>query len=206
LHLSEAGAGQAATLAGRLAEVPLTAIVSSPLERCQETAAALAGGRSVQVLTDERFVEVGYGEWTGRPLKELAKEPLWKVVQQHPSAALFPGGESLAATQAARGGGGPGLEHPARRAGGCMWCAAHGDVIKAGAGRRAPGCTWTSSSGSWSTRASVSVVHYTPTRPFVARVNDVGGSVADLLPPKKTRRPPANRPVTPLSAVGGWLP
>ncbi len=44
--------------------------------------------------------EVDYGEWTGRELKSLAKEPLWKVVQLHPSAAVFPGGEGLAAMQA----------------------------------------------------------------------------------------------------------
>ena len=37
-----------------------------------------------------------YGAWTGRPLKDLAKEPLWRVVQAHPSAAVFPDGEGLA--------------------------------------------------------------------------------------------------------------
>jgi probable phosphomutase (TIGR03848 family) len=198
LHLSEAGAGQATTLAGRLAEVPLTAIVSSPLERCQETAAALAGGRSIEVLTDERFVEVGYGEWTGRPLKDLAKEPLWKVVQQHPSAAQFPGGESLAATQAravaavrdwnARLG-----EHAVY-----VVCS-HGDVIKAVLAD-ALGLHLDQFQRIVVNPCSVSVVHYTPTRPFVARVNDVGGSVADLLPPKKTRRP---RKRTSDAVVGG---
>src|SRR5439155_6881152 len=76
-----------------------TALLTSPLERCQETAQALARD-GVQPQVDERFLEVGYGDWTGRPLKELVREPLWKVVQQHPSAAHFPGGESLAATQA----------------------------------------------------------------------------------------------------------
>ena len=36
---------------------------------------------------------------------------------------------------------------------------------------------------------SISVIHYTPTRPFVARVNDLGGDVAGLIPPKP--RPPS---------------
>ena len=59
-------------------------------------------GRDLEVQTDDRLGEARYGDWTGRPIKELVKEPLWKVVQQHPSAAVFPGpeGEGLAQTQA----------------------------------------------------------------------------------------------------------
>ena len=55
-----------------------------------------------ELRTDDRLGEARYGDWTGRTIKELAKEPLWKVVQQHPSAAVFPGpeGEGLAQTQA----------------------------------------------------------------------------------------------------------
>lgn len=92
VHLSEAGRAQAAALAGRVASVRLDAIVSSPLERCRETAQAVAEGRETDVSTDERFIECGYGTWTGLPLKELAEEPLWQVVQAHPSAATFPEG------------------------------------------------------------------------------------------------------------------
>lgn len=99
VHLDERGREQARAVAERLAPLELDAIVSSPLERCQETAAAIAAGRPVSVQTDERFGECGYGDWTGRPLKELAEEPLWRVVQAHPSAAVFPGGEALADVQ-----------------------------------------------------------------------------------------------------------
>lgn len=187
LHLSEAGLAQASTLAQRLAQVPLTAIVSSPLERCQETAAALAGGRPLQVQTDERFVEVGYGEWTGRQLKELTREPLWKVVQQHPSAAQFPGGESLAGTQARAVAAV--REWNAKLGDHAVYVVcSHGDVIKAVLAD-ALGLHLDQFQRIMVNPCSVSVVHYTLTRPFVARVNDVGGSVADLLPPKKTRRP-----------------
>src|SRR4051812_19530155 len=101
VHLDDRGREQAVALAERLLPVPLAAIVTSPLERCQETAAAIAVGRDgMSVETDERLGECRYGDWTGQELKKLAKDPLWKVVQAHPSAAAFPGGEALRDTQA----------------------------------------------------------------------------------------------------------
>ncbi|MGH3857658.1 MAG: MSMEG_4193 family putative phosphomutase, partial [Pseudonocardiaceae bacterium] len=98
--LDEDGLAQAQALVERLAQLPLAAVVSSPLQRCQETVDPLAQARALEVSVDDRFVEVDYGEWTGRELRKLGKEPLWKVVQAHPSAAVFPGGEGLAALQA----------------------------------------------------------------------------------------------------------
>ena len=102
VQLDESGAAQVRAVGERLAKVPLAAVVSSPLERCRQTADAVASGRELEVQTDDRLGEARYGDWTGRTIKELAKEPLWKVVQQHPSAAVFPGpeGEGLAHTQA----------------------------------------------------------------------------------------------------------
>src|SRR5215469_4398244 len=112
IPLDDRGREQARVLGARLAGVHLDAIVTSTLERCRETAAAIAAARDgnsalpapalrarprhVAVQEDERFAEVGYGDWTGQPLKRLAKEPLWRVVQAHPSAVRFPGqdGES----------------------------------------------------------------------------------------------------------------
>src|SRR3954454_16368828 len=91
VHLSDKGREQAQQLAERLAGVPVAGIVSSPLERCQETAAALAAERAdTTVQIDERLGECRYGDWQGQPLKTLTKDPLWKVVQAHPSAARFP--------------------------------------------------------------------------------------------------------------------
>jgi len=105
LHLDERGRIQAASLAEALRGLPLGAVVSSPLERCVETASALLDGRTsnghpVGLELDERLGEVRFGEWTGRSLRDLAKEPLWRVVQAHPSAAVFPAGESLREMQA----------------------------------------------------------------------------------------------------------
>ncbi|WP_181764693.1 histidine phosphatase family protein [Streptomyces albidus (ex Kaewkla and Franco 2022)] len=99
--LDEHGLAQAAALPGRLAALPLSAVVSSPLQRCQETVQPLAEARPGLALhTDERISECDYGDWSGRKLAELGDEPLMTTVQQHPSAAAFPGGESMRGMQA----------------------------------------------------------------------------------------------------------
>lgn len=98
--LDDRGAAQAAALPGRLAGLPLAEIVASPLQRCQETIRPLLDARpGLTAHTDERVGECHYGDWTGRKLAELADEPLMDVVQAHPSAAAFPGGESMRAMQ-----------------------------------------------------------------------------------------------------------
>ena len=77
VQLDETGAGQVQTVGERLSAVPLAAVVSSPLERCVQTASAVTAGRDLELRTDDRLGEARYGDWTGRPLKELVKEPLW---------------------------------------------------------------------------------------------------------------------------------
>jgi probable phosphoglycerate mutase len=198
VHLDDHGREQATTLAERLREVPVAAIVASPLERCQETAAALGVGRDISVDTDERLGECRYGDWTGQELKKLAKDPLWKVVQAHPSAAAFPGGEALRDTQsravnAVR-------ERNAELGEDVTWAAvSHGDVIKAIVAD-ALGVHLDMFQRIQVDPCSLTVIHYTPLRPFVARVNDVGGSVADLMPPKRRSR---RRSASSDAAVGG---
>ena len=184
LHLDERGQRQAVAVAERLSGVAFHAIVSSPLDRCLETAQAIAGER--EVLQDERLGECRYGDWTGKALKDLAKDPMWKVVQQHPSAAVFPGGEALRDTQsravaAVR-------DWNAKLGADATWLAcSHGDVIKA-ITADALGLHLDQFQRIVIDPCSVTVVRYTDTRPFVLRVNDIG-SVADLLPaPKKSRR------------------
>lgn len=99
--LDERGAAQAAELPGRLAGLPLAAAVSSPLQRCRETLQPLLDARpGLPLHTEERISECDYGDWSGRKLAELNDEPLMEVVQQHPSAAAFPGGESMRGMQA----------------------------------------------------------------------------------------------------------
>lgn len=188
LHLDERGRKQATALAERLRGVPFAALVSSPLDRCLDTTAAIAAGRDQQVVVDERLGECRYGDWTGRPLKELAKDPLWKVVQQHPSAAVFPGdgGEPLRETQnravaAVR-------DWNARLGGDATWLAcSHGDVIKAIVAD-ALGVHLDQFQRIFVDPCSVTVVRYTALRPFVVRLNDTGGGVGDLMPPKRKSR------------------
>jgi probable phosphomutase (TIGR03848 family) len=152
------------------------------------TAAAIADGRSQPVEVDERLGECRYGDWTGRPLKELAKDPLWKVVQNHPSAVTFPGegGEPLRETQnravaAVRAWN-------ERLGPDATWLAcSHGDVIKAVVAD-ALGLHLDQFQRIFVDPCSVTVIRYTTLRPFVVRVNDTGGGVADLIPPKTKRR------------------
>ena len=79
--------------------------MSSPLQRCVETASVLADALgALTVDTVEDLGECRYGAWTGGALKDLASEPLWRIVQDQPSAARFPDseefpGESIAEMQ-----------------------------------------------------------------------------------------------------------
>ena len=200
VQLDETGTAQVRAVAERLATVPLAAVVSSPLERCRQTAAAIVEERDVEVQPDDRLGEARYGDWTGRPIKELAKDPLWRVVQQHPSAAVFPGpeGEGLAQTQARAVAAV--REWNARLGPDAVWLAcSHGDVIKAVLAD-ALGLHLDAFQRIVVDPASVSVVTYTDTRPFVLRINDTGGDVAALVPPPKKRR---RRTASSDAVVGG---
>ncbi len=193
LHLDERGQKQAAAVAERLRPLPLDAVVSSPLDRCLDTAAAVLAGREQELQVDERLGECRYGDWTGRPLKELAKDPLWKVVQAHPSAVVFPGpeGEALRDTQARAVNAV--RDWNARLGPDATWLAcSHGDVIKAVVAD-AMGLHLDQFQRISIDPCSVTVIRYSELRPFVVRVNDTGGGVADLMPPtKKGRRKKAS--------------
>jgi probable phosphomutase (TIGR03848 family) len=186
IDLADAGREQAAALAERLRPVPVAAIVASPLERCQQTAAALASGRDLSVETDDRLGEAQYGDWTGGSLKTLAKDRLWRVVQAHPSAARFPGGESLRETSARAVAAV--RERNERYGDDATWIAvSHGDVIKAIVAD-ALGLHLDLFQRLVVDPCSLTVIRYTELRPFLIRLNDTGGGVADLLPPKRRRR------------------
>jgi probable phosphomutase (TIGR03848 family) len=188
VQLDETGLAQVQAVAERLAPVPLAAVVSSPLERCLQTAGAVVAGRDLQVRTDDRLGEARYGDWTGRPIKQLAKNALWKVVQQHPSAAVFPGdeGEGLAQTSA-RAVAAVRAWNAALGSDAVWLACSHGDVIKAVLAD-ALGLHLDSFQRIVVDPASISVVSYTETRPFVLRMNDSGGDVRALIPPKRRRR------------------
>jgi len=202
--LDEGGVAQAQALVGRLAQLPLAAVVSSPLQRCRETVAPLAQARELEVTVDDRFIEVDYGQWTGRELSKLGKEPLWKVVQSHPSAAVFPGGEGLAALQARavaavrEWDAKLAAEHGPQ----VLWLVcSHGDVIKAVLAD-ALGVHLDGFQRIVANPCSVSAVTYTETRPFVQRVNDCGDDLRALVPPKRRRRRRPSSDATPGGCTG----
>jgi len=186
--LDETGQAQARTLAARLERIPVRLAVASPLQRCQETASALlaVGESRPALLTDDRLGECHYGDWTNRPLTELAKDKLWPVVQAHPSAMTFPGpdGESM-----------PDMQHRAVAAiraydarvaaefgDHAVWLAvSHGDVIKAILAD-ALGMHLDQFQRLVVDPCSVSVIRFTPLRPFAVRVNDSGVDLAALVP------------------------
>ncbi len=188
VHLHETRQAQAQALAERLTKVPLDAVVSSPLERCLETVAPLLEARGLQASTDERFGEVRYGDWTGVELKKLAKDPLWPVVQSHPSGMTFPGegGEAMAAmqhraTSAVR-------EWNTRLGADATYLiCSHGDVIKAIVAD-ALGMHLDSFQRINVDPASLTVIRYGKVRPFVVKVNDNGGNLDALIPPKRRSR------------------
>ena len=100
VHLSERGREQAEALVRRLEKIPIDAIYSSPLERCRETAAPLAKARGLPVRLRRDLLEVDYGDWSGRSIRQLARTRAWRAVQDAPSAVRFPGGETLRGVQA----------------------------------------------------------------------------------------------------------
>ncbi|MGZ4495053.1 MAG: histidine phosphatase family protein [Nocardioides sp.] len=192
VHLDDHGLGQARTAAERLAGLPLAAVVTSPLERCRETAREIAGAQQAALTpaTERGLVECDYGSWTGQELKVLAKESLWKTVQAHPSAVTFPEGESMTAMSqrgvdaVRRWDARVSAEHGDD----AVWVAvSHGDVIKAILAD-ALGMHLDAFQRIMVDPASLSVVRYTPMRPFVVSLNSTSGDLDHLRPPARKRR------------------
>lgn len=199
--LDEIGEEQAARTGERLAAVPLAAIVSSPLERCRQTTEEIRRRQAAppEVVVDEAISECDYGDWQGRPLVDLAGEDLWETVQRHPSAAAFPGGESIhtmqsravaairahdAAVEAAHGKG-------------AVWAAvSHGDIIKALVAD-AYGMHLDLFQRVQADPASVTILRYGRSRPHVVSVNTHAGDLAWLAPAPDAADPDED------AAVGG---
>jgi probable phosphomutase (TIGR03848 family) len=189
IGLDDVGRGQAGDLANRLRGLPIRAVVSSPLQRCVETAQIVANALTdVTVATDERLGECRYGAWTGGTLAELANEPLWRMVQEQPSAARFPDGEMFAgesiAQMQARGlaavrdiDARVKVEHGSQ----ALWAlVSHGDVIKSILAD-AVGAHLDHFQRIMVGPASLSVVSYTDRRPFLVRLNDGGTDLSAIV-------------------------
>ncbi|MEA2536847.1 MAG: hypothetical protein QOF11_1081 [Chloroflexota bacterium] len=191
--LDEQGRAQAAAVAERIRPIPLDTIVSSPLERCRETAQAVFAGRdpAPRFELDERLADVRYGDWTGRSFKDLRRDPAWKTLHVDRSSFRFPNGEALhemvARSVAAVRDWNERLGRDATYA-----IVSHADPIRAiladalglgfdGYARLAIG------------PASLSIVHYGPAEATVLRMNDSGSDPTDLIPTKKQVPRPRTR-------------
>jgi probable phosphomutase (TIGR03848 family) len=198
VKLDETGREQADRTAVRLAPVPLAGLVSSPQERCRQTARQIAAaqperdGGPLAIVNEGGLAECDYGEWQGGRLKDLAKEKLWRVVQHQPSAATFPGGESMVAMQHRAVSAVRRLDREYDDAHGpdTVWAAvSHGDIIKSVLAD-ALGMHLDLFQRIQVDPASVSIIRYTAERPYVLASNTHAGDLAWLNPPrrKRTRR------------------
>lgn len=197
IRLDDTGIEQVIRVGEGLRHVRAARLVTSPLERCVQTAQLLrdTAWPQLPVEKDDGLAECRYGRWTGRALKELAEEPLWKVVQQQPSAAAFPAGESATgepmegesiAAMAARTVAAVraiDTETTARHGEHAVSVVvSHGDPIKAVIADAA-GTHLDAFQRYALSPASMSVVQYTPQRPFLVSSNVPHGGLAGLLPP-----------------------
>jgi len=97
IPLSLSGRAQALAMAARLAQVPFTRAICSPLLRARQTAEVALGARSADLLTDPDLMEIGHGEWEGRLDAEIRTEyaELCQAWRTSPHLVTLPGGESL---------------------------------------------------------------------------------------------------------------
>lgn len=205
VDLDDKGRAQAQGVVDRIGELPVKAIVRSPLLRCQNTVAPLAGALGLEPRVDDRLTEVDYGGWTGRKIAELVKEPLWPVIQQQPSAAVFPDGEGLAQVQSRAVAAVREIDQALAQEhdGDALWIACtHGDVIKAVLAD-ALGVHLDAFQRIVADPASMSVIRYTPHRPFVLHVNHTGTDLSSALRPKPEEGKAEDAAPTHDATVGG---
>lgn len=130
--LSNTGRVQALELVERLGTSSFDEIRVSPMERCSETIAPWLNSQYSKGIAryrlDDDLNEVDYGLWSGRKLSRLAKEPMWKLVQEQPSKVLFPEGERLkGAQQRAKRSI---MQAHSKKKSGNYFFVSHGDIIK----------------------------------------------------------------------------
>jgi probable phosphomutase (TIGR03848 family) len=172
ISLDDRGRAQAERLVERFAPVKLTAIYSSPLERCVETVEPLATAQRMTVVESRPLIEMDAGGWTGRSLPQLRRTKLWKTVQTEPSAFRFPGGEGFVQAQARAVAE---VERIARRhRRGRVVVATHGDIVRIVLAHY-EGIALDAFQRLVVDTASVSVVQVDARRAHVLLVNDTGG-------------------------------
>ena len=129
IELTDIGREQAKRLAQALKTVPLTAIISSPLERALETARYLAEGRNIAIQLEPDLMDIDLGRWTGQDRDELSQhDPVWQAFLRNPlvgpeGVETFPAVEKRAVAAVERW-----LQKGST--GTCLAFVTHSDVIK----------------------------------------------------------------------------
>jgi broad specificity phosphatase PhoE len=128
IMLNARGRREVNALARRISG-PIDMLFSSPLERAQQTASAVAKQRNLPIQTHPALAELGFGAWTGRSFEELRDDPHWQRFNYFRSGTRIPGGETMLEVQARALHALFELRqsHPKRR----LVLVTHGDVIKA---------------------------------------------------------------------------
>ncbi|MBN2048186.1 MAG: histidine phosphatase family protein [Anaerolineaceae bacterium] len=92
--LNELGRRRSQELAVALSTQPIKAVYASPLQRAIQTARPLADRLRLKVQSDERLLQVNYGDWEGKSFWELEQDPSWRKFIAQPGSVHIPGGES----------------------------------------------------------------------------------------------------------------
>jgi probable phosphoglycerate mutase len=181
IDLSDTGRTQADGAAQRLAGLPVAAVYSSPLERCRQTADAIAAHHGLSVTELAGLAEADYGDWTGQKIEDLRGSDLWKLVQVTPSAVRFPQGESVREMQSRIV---TALEEVvAGHAGELVVVVSHADPIKA-AVAHFTGVHLDLFQRLFVSPASCTVLRFGPTGAALVKLNDTG-TMNDLVEEKR---------------------
>jgi phosphoserine phosphatase len=97
-RLTDLGLRQAEALADALAGSDVQLVFSSPLQRCVQTAQAIAARHGLPVIADSRLLEIAHGTWEGRLRGEIERDDpeRMKAWRDVPHTVTFERGESLA--------------------------------------------------------------------------------------------------------------
>ncbi|MCY3831766.1 MAG: MSMEG_4193 family putative phosphomutase [Chloroflexi bacterium] len=171
VRLNEEGLAQAEALGRRLAQAPLRHIYSSPMERTMETAAAIVKHHpQLSVIEQPEIIEVEYGDWQGKAISALQRRKMWDVVQEYPSRAYFPNGETMRDVQARVVNAIEALaqRHPE----GLVALVCHADLIKMALAHYL-GMHLDAFQRIVISPASISTMHLGHRRPFIIGMNDI---------------------------------
>ena len=128
-NLNDTGRAQVETLVRRLRDVPLTAVVSSPLERTRQTADPIARDHALDVELAPGLSEFDFGAWTGATFESLARNAVWERFNAIRSVTPAVRGELMLDVQ--RRSVAALIDLWSRHSTGAVAVVSHGDVIRA---------------------------------------------------------------------------